>query len=101
MQYIINTGDSTPLDWGATGDNRVIQNVRNLFSTWRYEVAFDRTKGVDPSIMDRPAPEAAALYMAEMPRLVNTYEPRAKFVSADWMGLDDEGNLIFRVVIEI
>ncbi len=101
MQYTLSTADSSPLDWNASGDARIVQNVRNLIRTWRYEVAFDRTRGVDPAILDRPAPEAAARYTAEVARLIRDYEPRATLVSCEWTGLDDEGQLIFQVVIEI
>jgi len=100
MEYIIDTSDSN-LNWNAKGNERIAQNVRNLLRTWRYEVAFDRTRGLEPSILDKPLNEAIALYTAEVYRVVQDYEPNAQVKSVQFIGLDDEGNLQFRVVIEI
>lgn len=96
----INTQGSA-LDWAARGVNRIAQNVLNLISTWRYEVAYNRTLGIDPSIIDKPAPVAAALYTAEVYKLVQEYEPRARVSSVRYNGITPDGNIDAEVVIEI
>ena len=61
MRYTIETLQGNALDWNAKGDKRILQNIRNLLTTWRYEVAYDRTKGLDPSILYLPKEDARAL----------------------------------------
>lgn len=99
--YVMDTGQEMKLDWTAKGVQRILQNVRNLISTWKYEVAYSRIKGIDPSIIDRPADVAAALYVAEVYQVVGDYEPRAALQDVQFTGVDEEGNMQFRVVIEI
>lgn len=101
MQYEIDTSTPRRMDWNSKGDKRVVQNVQNLLSTWRYEVAYDRTKGLHPAILDLPQNDAIALYTAEVYRLVETYEPRATVVSVNFVQVDPEGNIQLKVVIDV
>jgi hypothetical protein len=101
MKHEIDTSKPLELNWAAKDEERIIQNVRNLISTWRYEVAYDRTKGLDPGIMDKPTVEASAQYISEIYRLVEDYEPNAEVKSVTPIGIDDEGQIDFKVVIEI
>lgn len=101
MQYEINTSQMGKLNWNAKGDRRILQNIYNLITTWRYEVAYDRTKGLDPSILYLPKDDAVALYTAEVYRLIETYQPNVQVVSVDFIGIDQEGNMDFKVVVEI
>ncbi|WP_069997746.1 hypothetical protein [Cellulosilyticum sp. I15G10I2] len=101
MLYEIDTSQEFKLDWTAKDTQRTLQNVRNLISTWRYEVAYDRTKGLDPNILDMPFDDAVALYVAEVYRLIETYEPNATVQSVTPIGLDSFGNISLKVVIEV
>lgn len=101
MLYTVDTSAPARLDWGASGTQRIVQNVIDLINTWRYEVAYDRTMGINPAILDRPADMAASMYTAEIYRLVAEREPRAKVRSVKRKSGDDEGNLRFEVVIEV
>jgi len=101
MEYILDTSQNVDLNWAAKDDERIAQNILNLLRTWRYEVGFDRTRGLDPAILDKPMSEAVALYTAEIYRLVADYEPRAMLKSVTFSGADDEGNLQVKVVVEI
>lgn len=101
MVYSFNTSDSNNLNWEATGALRTLQNVKNLITTWRYEVSYDRTKGLDPSILEKPRDEAIALYISEVYRLVETHEPNATVVSVTPISADAEGNIDLKVVIDI
>lgn len=101
MNYEINTEHMEQLDWNAKHEQRVVQNVRNLINTWRYEVAYDRTKGLDPTILDRPAEESAALYVSEVYRLIETYEPRARIISVMPTGINASGQINIKVVIQV
>jgi len=101
MQYTINTLEPVKLDFSAKGDERVLQNIRNLINTFRYEIAYNRTIGIDPNIFDKPADIAAALYTAEIYRIIADYEPRAEVKAVNFIGLDDDGNMSFEVVVDI
>jgi hypothetical protein len=100
MQATINTGD-TKLDWGAKGINRIAQNVKNLTRTYKYEVAYDRTLGIDPTFVDKPIQNAISDVTAQIYELVSEREPRAIVLSVEFDSVDLAGNMQFRVVNEI
>lgn len=100
MRYTIDTLQNNTLDWNAKDDKRILQNISNLLTTWRYEVAYDRTKGLDPAILDLPQSDAIALSISEIYRLIETYQPDVYVVSVEYIGSDEQFNLQFKVVIE-
>lgn len=100
MLVTINT-KNIPLDWTAKGINRIAQNVFNLISTIKYEVAYDRTLGLDGSFIDAPLPVAIAQLTAQIYDIVAEREPRATVKSVDFKSIDDTGNLQFEVVVDI
>ena len=101
MEYAIDTGQTLNINWSAADVERILQNVRNLISTWKYEVAYNRIMGIDSAILDQPLDIAVVKYTAEVYRLVTNYEPRAKVKEVNFVGLDDDGNMQFKVVLEI
>ena len=101
MPTVILNTKSAVLDWSAKGAARIAQNVQNLISTVRYEVAYNRTMGINPDIFDSPAPTAAALYAADVYRLGQEYEPRAQVKSVKSLGISSEGDIEAEVVIEV
>lgn len=101
MEYSIDTSKPFVQNWSAKGPERILQNVFNLLNTWRYEVAYDRTLGMKTNILDKPQDVAVAAYTAEVYRLVSEYEPRARVKEVQFVGINDEGNMEFKVVLEI
>lgn len=101
LQYTINTENTVKLNWAAKGAERIIQNVWNLINTWKYEVAYHRTMGMNTAFLDKPYDTASALYISEVYRIISTYEPRAEVKNVKVSGIDNEGNIGFKVVIEI
>lgn len=89
------------LDWGASGAYRVVQNVYNLINTWRYEVAYNRIMGMDTKLLDKPLNIAVSQYISEVYRIISEYEPRANVKNVKFIGVDDEGNMQFKVVVEV
>lgn len=59
----------------GNGDTNVC--VNNLLRTFRGEVPFERIKGIDARLIDRPANEADAALKQDAEWLLETYEPRA------------------------
>lgn len=100
MQVTINTGDAK-LDWSTKGINRIAQNVKNLITTKKYEVAYDRTLGIDPAFVDQTIQNAIADITAQIYELVSEREPRASVVLVEFISVDLNGNMQFKVVIEI
>lgn len=99
VTYEINTSEAR-IDWTAKGHQRILQNVINLISTWRYEVGFDRTKGMDTALLDKPIKEAINLYIAEVYRIVEEHEPRALVKEVKPLK-EQNGEIQFKVVVEI
>lgn len=61
----------------ASGNGNKFRCVENLLSIIRGEVPYDRLRGFDPRLIDRPAPEVQGEIVQEATWLVETYEPRA------------------------
>lgn len=52
--------------------------VNNLLQLFRGEVPYERVKGLDPRMVDKPILTANARLRQDADWLVNTYEPRAE-----------------------
>jgi phage baseplate assembly protein W len=87
------------INWNAKGHERILQNVVNLLGTFRYEVAYDRTIGRDPALLDSSMDKMVPLLIAETYELIDEYEPRAEVVDVEI--LDDEADPVVKVVVEI
>ncbi|QGQ97052.1 hypothetical protein EHS13_20255 [Paenibacillus psychroresistens] len=101
MLIEINTSESTDIDWGASGVSEVAQNVYTLINTLKYEVAYDRTLGLQPNFIDMPLTESVALVTAQIYAIVDEREPRATVESVEFIGVSEDGNLMLRVVIDV
>lgn len=101
MLVTINTSDSPVIDWAATDSAEVVQNVFTLLNTYTYEVAFDRTLGMQGNFIDMPDPEAVPMVIAQIYSLIDAAEPRATVEEVTYQGRTDDGSLIFEVVIDV
>lgn len=96
----IDTSKEIELDWTAKGSARKAQNILNLINTWRYDVAYNRVMGLNPDILDKPFSIASALYIADIYRLIQEYEPGVVVKSVQITKIDPGGNIEALVVIE-
>ncbi len=96
---VSSTGQS--LNWGAKGIDRIVQNIVNLLNTCRYEVAFDRTMGVNTSLLDLPLSEAQARIPYEITQYIEENEPRVEVKDVNVTGVSKDGNLEVEVVITV
>lgn len=101
MDITINISNSQGVDWAAKGTDRIVQNIVNLLNTFRYEVAYDRTLGLSGKFIDKPTDKSIAETIAEIYDLIQTREPRAKLKEVQYIGLDEQGNMQFKVVIDV
>ena len=60
----------------ATGNGTPGVCVNNLLRTARGEVPFERVKGLDPRMIDRPFGDVQGAIRQDAEWLISTYEPR-------------------------
>lgn len=101
MLYTIDTSKPSQLNWESRGIERILQNVSNLINTIKYEVAYNRIMGIDPSIFDKPIEKQAPGYISQVYQIVSDYEPRATVKEVKFISIDEEGNADYKVVVEI
>ena len=75
----------------ASGNGHPMQCVANLIRIVRGECTYDRVKGIDPSLIDRPESIAKPLLIADVKWLIKTYEPRVNVESVNLEALIAEG----------
>lgn len=100
MEYVIDTSVTQSINWGAKGPDRIIQNVVNLISTYRYEVAYMRLMGLDPELPHLPADKFLAKATSEIIDLISEYEPRVTVKKVELADVNEDGNTHLKVVIE-
>lgn len=67
----------------ASGNGDAAQCVGNLLRLIRGEVPYERMKGLDPRLIDRPSSTAAQELRADAEWLIEQYEPRVTLSSID------------------
>jgi len=101
MEVVIVSSETPNLDWGARGVAEISQNVFTLINTFKYEVAYDRTLGIRRDFVDAPLLEAISLITSQIYTVIEEREPRATVKEVTFLGLTEDGELNFKVVIEI
>lgn len=74
MRYTIDN-QPAQVDWEAKGnERRILQNAKNLLMTHMGEVPYDRYRGLDPAIYDKPLSIAQGEVAQELDRIM-AWEP--------------------------
>ncbi|MFG6369240.1 MAG: early E1A protein [Lachnospiraceae bacterium] len=71
----------------ANGNGLPMQCVANLVRIVRGECVYDRIKGIDSTLIDKPEPIAKPLLITDVRWLIKTYEPRVNVNEIDLIGL--------------
>ena len=102
MAVVSITGNERPtINFApATVAEEVVQNVRTIITTIKYQIPLDREFGIDGEALDRPMPQAQALITSEIIRQIRRYEPRAIIESITFTG-ELSGRLVPRVEVRI
>ena len=79
----------------------VLQNIAVILSTPKGSVPMYRDFGISVDILDRPIPVAKAMMTADIKEAIEQWEPRATFISVDFMEDELNGRLIPMVEVEI
>lgn len=80
------------------GDKAVC--IQNLLAIIRGEVPYDRLRGLDPRIVDRPAGNAVAEAVQDAEWMLGVYEPRA-IVDNISAVQEDAAEGVFRVTADV
>lgn len=78
------------IDYGATGEKEILQNVAFIMSSVKMSCPLDRGFGIE-SVIDKPINVAKALLSARTVEAVNTFEPRAKVKIVEIKGDAEQG----------
>lgn len=71
----------------ASGNGTPETCVQNLLKTIRGEVPYERIKGIDRALIDRPSELARPDLMADVRFVIETYEPRVNLSTVDLRAL--------------
>ena len=101
MIYRISANDTPQIDFApATVAEEVMQNVRTIISTMKYDVPLDRAFGINGDVVDLPLPVAQAKLTSEIFTAIKRYEPRAVIEGINFTA-DLNGRLVPTVEVSI
>lgn len=95
------SSNETNLDWTATGDARIAQNVLNIIRTRMYEVPYMRYLGVNEDYIDSNHQEIKTDFIEHIREVINEYEPRANVVDIRVSSFDENGDYVISVDLEV
>lgn len=103
MILTIDTSEhSTSLPWfEAKGTDRIIQNIKNIVNTYKYEVAYMRGFGMSPDAIDTDVETMKSIITEDLLDNIKEYEPRATLVSVTVKEISADGGVVAVVQIEI
>lgn len=79
----------------------IIQNVKTILSTRRYDVPLDREFGLSADLVDQPLPRVKAKLTTEIISAIRKYEPRAAVTRVTFSAEGMDGVLKPQVRIKI
>ena len=102
METIIRGGEPPELEVspGST-EAEIIQNIRVLLSSCKYEIPLARGMGLDTEYLHKPQPVAESLLYQTIMDTVEEYEPGAEITSIDFEEDAESGAIIPIVEVEI
>lgn len=89
------------INWGATGDERIIQNVRNILRTRPFEVPFMCGLGINNDFTDSTPQKIKSELATHITEVINTYEPRASVLDVSIESCDENGDYVIAVEVEV
>lgn len=93
---------SDNLPWfEAKGTDRIIQNIKNIVNTYKYEIAYLRGFGMSPDAIDKDVETMKSIIIEDLFDNIAAYEPRATLKSVNVKEITDDGGIIAVVEIEI
>ena len=102
MSYTVSPSNKRKIKFNVTDPvESVLRNIAVILSTPKGSVPMYRDFGISVDILDRPIPVAKAMMTADIKEAIERCEPRATFISVDFMEDELNGRLIPMVEVEI
>ena len=102
MSYTVSPSNKRKIKFNVTDPvESVLQNIAVILSTPKGSVPMYRDFGISVDILDRPIPVAKAMMTADIKEAIERWEPRALFISVEFMEDELNGGLIPMVEVEI
>ena len=102
MSYTVLPSNKRKIKFNVTDPvESVLQNIAVILSTPKGSVPMYRDFGISVDILDRPIPVAKAMMTADIKEAIERWEPRALFISVEFMEDELNGRLIPMVEVEI
>ena len=102
MSYTVSPSNKRKIKFNVTDPvESVLQNIAVILSTPKGSVPMYRDFGISVDILDRPIPVAKAMMTADIKEAIERWEPRALFISVEFMEDELNGRLIPMVAVEI
>ena len=83
------------------GNERIVQNIRNILNTYKYEIAYNRDFGLSPDIIDNDIDTVRGIIIENLFDNIQKYEPRAALKSVEIKELTADGGIVAVVKIEV
>ena len=100
MVVTIYSNDST-IDWSATDNDRIIQNAKNIIRTRKFEVPYMIPLGINPDFIDATVNEIRAGLEEDIIETLKIYEDRVTVLSVNVISVDESGNYVIAVELEV
>jgi phage baseplate assembly protein W len=100
-EFDIDVDGTLKIDFGATSNQEILQNVAMILNSVVYSCPMDRSFAWDASLLDRPINLVPSLLSARLIAAVNKYEPRATITKVSYSGDASNGQLQPKVMVKI
>ena len=101
MAYLVTANDKPKIDFApSTTVDEVLQNVRTILTTIKYQIPLARDFGMSGDVIDMPIQQAEAVWSNEIFTQIKKYEPRATIESITFTG-ELDGRLTPAVEVSI
>ena len=101
MIYKIKSNDERIMNWNATGEERIVQNVLNIIRTRKYEIPFNRQMGINPDYIDDSIENNRADIINDVYNNIEKYESNVEILKVEIESSDTNGDIIIAVEIEV
>lgn len=89
------------IDWGVTGDERIVQNARNILRTRMYEVPFMRDLGINSDFIDAASHKIKTEFITHITEVIEANEDRASVKDVRLESCGDNGDYVIAVDLEV
>lgn len=89
------------IDWGVSGNERIVQNVKNILRTRVFEVPLMREMGINEDFIDADSQSVKSEFVAHVTEVIKKYEDRVTVRNVSIESYDEDGNYVIAVELEV